>query len=83
MTKEIVTAPPGTTLEGARKILDENKVEKLPLVDKSFNLKGLITMKDINKTLQYPHSTRDEGGSLRVGAAVGVNDMERAAALIE
>lgn len=82
MTKDLVTASPGTTLEEAREILDNNKVEKLPLVDKSFNLNGMITMKDINKTLQYPYSTRDDGGSLRVGAAIGVNDIDRATALV-
>jgi IMP dehydrogenase len=82
MTKTLVTGKPGTTLEKARAILDKNKVEKLPLVDDKMHLKGLITMKDINKTLQYPHSTRDEDGRLRVGAAIGVDDMARAAALV-
>jgi IMP dehydrogenase len=83
MTTELVTGPPGTTLDKAREILNENKVEKLPLVDKKFRLQGLITMKDINKTLRYPQSTRDEQGRLRVGAAIGVYDGERANALAE
>ncbi len=83
MTTELVTGPPGTTLDKAREILNENKVEKLPLVDKKFRLEGLITMRDINKTLQYPQSTRDEQGRLRVGAAIGVYDTERANALAE
>lgn len=83
MTKDLVTAAPGTTLEEAREMLDARKVEKLPLVDSGFHLKGLITMKDINKTFQYPHSTRDDRGRLRVGAAIGVHDDGRTAALIE
>jgi IMP dehydrogenase len=73
MTKEhLVVAPVGTTLDQALKILARHKIEKLPLVDDSFNLKGLITIKDIEKIRQYPNSARDEKGRLRVGAAVGV-----------
>lgn len=84
MTKEhLVTAPPGTTLEQAKEILHANKVEKLILVDGEMRLKGLITIKDINKLLQFPVACRDERGRLRVGAAVGVADDERVAALIE
>ncbi len=83
MTKgHLVTAPPDTTLEQAKGILHANKVEKLILVDKDRRLKGLITIKDINKLLQFPVACRDERGRLRVGAAVGVNDDERVDALI-
>ncbi len=84
MTKEhLVTAVPGTTLEQAKEILHANKVEKLILVDADRRLKGLITIKDINKLLQFPVACRDERGRLRVGAAVGINDDDRVAALIE
>jgi IMP dehydrogenase len=86
MTKEgLVTAPEGTSLEEAQKILGKNRIEKLPIVDKDGYLKGLITIKDIEKSIQYPNSARDENGRLLVGAAVGVagNTMERIAALIE
>jgi IMP dehydrogenase len=84
MTKDnLVTAPMGTTLDQAKSILDENKVEKLLLVDAQRRLKGLITMKDINKTIQYPKASKDGRGRLRVGAAVGVFDYERAEALVK
>jgi IMP dehydrogenase len=84
MTKEnLVTAPPGTTLEAAKEILHTQKVEKLLLVDGQRRLQGLITIKDINKMLQYPQASKDERGRLRVGAAVGVRDLDRVAALIE
>ena len=86
MTKEgLVTAPEGTSLDEAQKILGKNRIEKLPIVDKDGYLKGLITIKDIEKSIQYPNSARDENGRLLVGAAVGVagNTMERIAALIE
>jgi len=81
----LVTAPVGTTLEEAEAILHRNKIEKLPVVDADGILKGLITVKDIRKRIQYPHSTKDERGRLRVAAAVGVGPdaLERAAALIE
>ena len=84
MTKEkLITAPVGTTLETAKDILIKHKIEKLPLVDKDTNLKGLITIKDIEKARQYPNSSKDERGRLRVGAAVGVSKetMERVDAL--
>ena len=85
MTKEnLLTASVGTTVEQAKAILQKHRVEKLPLVDQDFNLKGLITIKDIQKAVQYPNSTKDERGRLRVAAAVGITGaMERAAALIE
>ncbi|MCX7805477.1 MAG: IMP dehydrogenase [Planctomycetota bacterium] len=84
MTKEpLVTAPPGTSLEEAQVILRSKKVEKLLLVDEDGRLAGLITIKDIDKTLRYPMACKDEKGRLRVGAAVGVADDERVAALIE
>ncbi len=73
MTKEnLITAPVGTTLEGAKKTLTKYKIEKLPLVDKNNNLKGLITIKDIEKAIQYPHAALDPHGRLLVGAAIGV-----------
>ena len=85
MTKEnLITAPVGTTLEQAQNILRHHRVEKLPLVDENFNLRGLITIKDIEKTRQYPQSCKDTRGRLRVAAAVGIasDTMERAQALI-
>ncbi len=84
MTKDkLVTAPETTTLEAAERILLENKVEKLLLVDDAFQLKGLITIKDIDKNLRYPKASKDARGRLRVGAAIGVHDYDRAALLIE
>lgn len=86
MTKEnLVTAPVGTDLRGAKQILMKHKIEKLPLVDENGMLKGLITIKDIEKAVQYPNSARDEKGRLLCGAAIGVSrDMlERAKALVE
>jgi len=86
MTKEnLVTAPVGTTLEEARNILFRNKIEKLPLVDENGDLKGLITIKDIEKAIKYPNSARDSRGRLRCGAAIGVTSdvLDRAAALVE
>ncbi|HEX6984475.1 MAG TPA: IMP dehydrogenase [Planctomycetaceae bacterium] len=83
MTKDkLVTAPENTTLEEAQKILRENKVEKLLLIDENYHLKGLITIKDIDKNLRFPRASKDARGRLRVGAAVGVFDFERAEALI-
>ena len=83
MTKDnLVTAPPDTGLDEADKILQAHKVEKLLLVDNDFHLAGLITIKDIDKNRQYPHSARDQRGRLRVGAAVGVHEFERVEALI-
>jgi IMP dehydrogenase len=81
MTKEnLVTVAVGTTLEEAERILQKHRIEKLLVVDKDFNLKGLITVKDIQKKLEYPSATKDEHGRLRVGAAIGaVGDfLERA-----
>ena len=73
MTKDnLITVPEGTTLEKAREILHEHRIEKLLVVDKQFQLKGLITIKDIEKRIQYPHACKDEHGRLRVAAAVGV-----------
>jgi IMP dehydrogenase len=72
MTKEnLITVPVGTTLEDAEKILHKHRVEKLLVVDDSYNLKGLITVKDIQKKLKYPNAAKDQQGRLRVGAAVG------------
>ena len=86
MTSEnLITAPEGTTLEEAKKILANHRIEKLPIVDKDFMLRGLITIKDIEKTSKYPNSAKDENGRLLCGAAVGVtNDVfERIEALID
>lgn len=85
MTKEkLVTAVEGTTLEQARKILQKHRIEKLPVVDKAGRLKGLITIKDIEKAQAFPQATKDGRGRLLVGAAVGVSSeaMERAESLV-
>ncbi len=85
MTSEnLVTAPIGTTLDEAQKILSKFKIEKLPLVDNSGKLMGLITIKDIEKTIQYPMSAKDSNGRLMVGAAVGTSrdTMDRVEALV-
>jgi IMP dehydrogenase len=84
-SRGLVTAPIGTTLREAEQILGRNKIEKLPVVDADGVLKGLITVKDIQKKLQYPNATKDERGRLRVGAAVGVGSdaLERAEALAD
>ncbi len=85
MTKEnLITVPVGTTLEGAREILHRHRVEKLLVVDANYNLKGLITVKDIQKKLKYPTAAKDEQGRLRVGAALGVagDFLERAQELV-
>ncbi len=75
MTKEnLVTVPPGTTLEEAKKHLHEHRIEKLLVVDDSYALQGLITIKDIEKVRKYPNACKDDMGRLRVGAAVGVGD---------
>ena len=75
MTKDsLVTAPEGTSLEEAKAILSEHRIEKLPLVDGDGNLKGLITIKDIEKATKYPNSAKDSSGRLLVGAAVGVSN---------
>ncbi|MBO5712923.1 MAG: IMP dehydrogenase [Clostridia bacterium] len=85
MTKEnLVTAPVGTSLIEAQKILGKHRIEKLPIVDDNYNLKGLITIKDIEKSIQYPNSAKDAKGRLLVGAAVGTaaNTFERVEALV-
>jgi len=84
MTKEnLVTASGETNLQEAQRILLENKVEKLLLVDENYQLKGLITIKDIDKNLRFPLASKDSRGRLRVGAAVGVDDDDRIPGLIE
>ncbi|MEW6237072.1 MAG: IMP dehydrogenase [Candidatus Omnitrophota bacterium] len=87
MTKEnLVTAPIGTTLEEAEKVLHKNRIEKLPVVDAQGALKGLITVKDIEKKRRYPNAAKDRLGRLRVAAAIGVSEedaTERAGALLE
>lgn len=86
MTREgLITAPEGTTLDEAQEILRKHKIEKLPIVDKDYMLKGLITIKDIEKAIQYPNSARDERGRLLAGAAVGItNDvLDRVKALVD
>jgi IMP dehydrogenase len=83
--RELVTAPVGTTLREAEAILHRHKIEKLPVVDSEGRLKGLITVKDIQKKIQFPQATKDDHGRLRVGAAVGVGPdaWERAGALVD
>lgn len=86
MTKDgLITAPVGTSLEEAQKILGRHRIEKLPIVDDNFNLKGLITIKDIEKSIQYPDSAKDVNGRLLVGAAVGTaaNTFERVEELVK
>lgn len=86
MTKEnLVTVPVGTSLEEAKDHLQEHRIEKLLVVDDNYNLKGLITIKDINKKLKYPNATKDKFGRLMVGAAVGVgpDTLDRVGALLE
>ncbi|MDF1616696.1 IMP dehydrogenase [Petrocella sp. FN5] len=86
MTSEnLIVAPEGTTLDEAKKILGKHRIEKLPIVDREGNLSGLITIKDIEKAILYPDSTKDDQGRLRVGAAVGITKdmMDRVAALVE
>ena len=82
--KNLVTAPVGTSLQEAQKILGKHRIEKLPIVYKNGYLKGLITIKDIEKSIQYPNSARDKNGRLLAGAAVGraPDTMERIAALV-
>ncbi len=82
--KNLVTAPVGTTLDDAEAILSEHKIEKLPLVDEHFTLRGLITIKDIEKAQKYPNSAKDEKGRLLCGAAIGVTAdvLDRAGALL-
>jgi IMP dehydrogenase len=85
MTREdLVTVPPGTTLEQAKALLHEHRIEKLLVVDSSGNLTGLITVKDIQKMIDFPNACKDSFGRLRVAAAIGASgdDLERAAALV-
>ncbi len=85
MTGEgLVTVPVGTTLDEAKKILHQHRIEKLPIVDEYGNLKGLITVKDIQKRIKYPNAAKDELGRLRVGAAIGVSKdmLDRVAELV-
>ena len=83
-SRDLVTAPVGTTLAEAEPLLHRHRIEKLPIVDEDGALKGLITVKDIQKRVEFPHATKDPQGRLRVGAAVGVGPdaLERAQALI-
>lgn len=86
MTKDrLITAPVGTTLDEAKKILAKYKIEKLPLVDENFNLKGLITIKDIEKGIKYPNSAKDTNSRLLVAAAIGISEdtFKRVQALVE
>jgi len=86
MTKDrLITAPIGTTLEGAKEILMRHKIEKLPIVDPEGKLKGLITIKDIQKAKEFPNAAKDSHGRLRVGAAVGTGRdvLDRAEALVK
>ena len=84
-SQDLITAEEGITLDDAKKILGEARKEKLPIVDKDFKLRGLITIKDIEKQIQYPNSAHDSQGRLLVGAAVGItkNVMERVQALVD
>ena len=85
MTSEhLVTAKEGVTMEEAKRILAKARVEKLPIVDENFNLKGLITIKDIEKQIKYPNSAKDDHGRLLCGAAIGItaNVLERTEALV-
>src|ERR671925_1604219 len=86
MTKDnLITVPVGTTLEDAEKILHEHRVEKLLVVDEKYSLKGLITVKDIQKKLKYPNAAKDSHGRLRVGAAIGATGdfLERAQEMVK
>lgn len=82
MTKDsLITAKIGTTLEEAKEIMHKHRIEKLPIVDENYTLKGLITIKDIQKRIEYPNSCKDSFGRLKVGAAIGVKQFDRAEAL--
>lgn len=82
MTKDLlITAKVGTTLEEAKEIMHKHRIEKLPIVDEHYTLKGLITIKDIQKRIEYPNSCKDSFGRLKVGAAIGVKQFDRAEAL--
>ncbi len=81
----LVTVPVGTTLEQAKELLHKHRIEKLPVVDSEFRLVGLITVKDIQKRIKYPHASKDELGRLRVGAGLGIakDSLDRASALVD
>ncbi|HHX28011.1 MAG: IMP dehydrogenase [Bacillota bacterium] len=79
----LITAPVGTSLEEAKRLMGKHKIEKLPLVDGDFHLKGLITLKDIEKTRMYPRAAKDSRGRLLAGASVGVGGMDRVKALVD
>src|SRR3989338_1006341 len=83
--EKLITAQEGVKVEEAKRLLQENRIEKLPVVDQKFNLKGLITLKDLEKSRKYPHSSKDDWGRLRVAAAIGTgpNEIERAGQLLE
>ena len=84
MTKApLITAPKGCTLDDAEKIFSQNRVEKLPIVDKDGKLDGLITIKDLKKRKEYPNANKDSYGRLRVAAAIGVGQIDRAKALVD
>jgi len=84
MTKmPLITAKPGITLEEAAERMNEHKIEKLPIIDEEGHLKGLVTIKDIKKKIEYPNANKDRYGRLRVGAAIGVGQLDRAKALVE
>ena len=84
MTKmPLITAKPGITLEEAAEKMNEHKIEKLPIIDEEGRLKGLVTIKDIKKKIEYPNANKDKYGRLRVGAAIGVGQLDRARALVE
>lgn len=84
-SEDLITAPEGTTLDEAQEILRKYKIEKLPIVDKNLKLKGLITIKDIEKAVKYPHAAKDSAGRLLCGAAIGVTAdvLDRAKALVD
>ena len=84
-SKQLVTVPVGTTLEEAKELLHKHRIEKLPVVDENFHLKGLITVKDIQKQITFPNACKDDLGRLRVGAAIGIaaDTHDRARALID
>ena len=84
MTKmPLITGKSGTTLEEAAEVMHKNKIEKLPIINENGRLKGLITIKDINKVVEYPNAIKDGHGRLLVGAAIGVGQMDRAKALVD
>lgn len=83
MSKDLITVNRRVEFDEAKEILHKNRLEKLPIVDSEGRLKGLITMSDVTKTIKHPHANKDRKGRLRVGAAVGPNDAERARKLVE